>query len=56
MTCKEPVAEIARALKRTMEPRVKRLNLIGLSLKLAPQNALPQRTAEAKQVAEPPTS
>jgi hypothetical protein len=35
MTLNEPVAKIARALKRTMERPVKRLNVIGLSLKLA---------------------
>ena len=33
----EPVAKIARALKRTMERRVKRLNVTDLSLKLWPQ-------------------
>ena len=37
MTLNEPVAKIARALKRTMERRVKGLNVIGLSLKLAPR-------------------
>jgi hypothetical protein len=37
MTLNESVAKIARALKRTMERRVKRLNANGSSLKLAPQ-------------------
>ena len=37
ITLNEPVAKIARALKRTTERRVKRLNVTDLSLKLWPQ-------------------
>ena len=37
MTLNEPVAKIARRSSEPMERRVKRLNVIGLSLKLAPQ-------------------
>ncbi len=37
MTRKEPVAKIARALKRTDGATRQKANVIGLSLKLAPQ-------------------
>jgi hypothetical protein len=56
MTPKEPVTKIAKALKRTDEATRQKATVIVLSLKLAPRSKHPQRRAEAKQVAETPTS
>ena len=56
MTRKEPVTKIAKALKRTDEATRQRATVISVSLKLVPQKRASERRAEAKQVAEPPTS
>ena len=56
MARKEPVAKIAKALKRTDGATPQKAIVIGLSPKLAPEKRASAKKVEASKVAELPTS